>query len=1234
MNYKKPAKKRYILLVLVAMLFIGVAAVVFVQINGDNQGYRTISVIEVSGKVSVVKNGIEYEAYPGMLLQEGYEIATSGNSYVRLVLDDDKYIKIESGSRAVFETLGLLGSGKTKIVLERGAMTNELINPLGPDEEYVVNTPNAVLAVRGTFFRVDLSITKEGDVRADVKTYGGQVASQRVKPTGEVIEEEVLINAGYQTTINMTPIETHYVVETDAGESIIVEPEESGGVSDSEDRVAPTKPIMLEEISDDDLVDVYFARENGHELFVTTEEAKDHIEKREIKLEEKTSVYEKAEEVKIQQEAVTTGDAAITVNTTNPNVIANDSQPLAMVEVPDEETENVVAKEEKPQTSRVLTDGDGESQTTRPSTSQNSQIVEVPEDDETTETLVSNNTQSTNPSVENNVAVGPFGNLYVPVTPPVVEEEETTEPPVEDEHVHTEVTTTTNATCSAEGKIVVSCSECGEVLSETAIAKLEHIYTVTYTDGTATEEGSIREHCRLCDETVSIVELLSIPLHFPDEVFAQYIRDNFDSDGYNSLSQEELLNLKSATTIDVAGTASEDGGIASLEGIEYFTSLNTLNCDYNANLKILDLSENTGITTLAMSNCSGIEEFDLTGCSNISSIDIPVSGNIRKLYVADTAITELNATALAFLEELDVTNIPLTYLQVNSEVIDEIDISTNTQLEYIDVAGCRQLASLDISGCTELETLNVSGCTSLTAMSMSGCEKLLRLDCSNSGITSLYLEYNDMLTELDASNCTNLTGIIMYQGGAADTDRRLATLDITGCTRLASLNVERCSLLTDLDISTCTGLAYLDMTQSGITSLDVSNNSNIWYLKVVGTTGLTSIDFSQTPNSELSMLYINESGVTDLNIAGCRDLNSNSLYLNDKLETLNISMCPGITELSLSEFASTLKSLNCSNTGIYTLDTGLCTNLESLNVSNTGISYLSTSNCSKLKELNCSGTNVSMIDVAHANELTSLYVDNTLITSLDLGGKTTLVNFSGAGSQLSSLNITGTGITSFDAKGMQNLINLTARNSALISLDVAGTMDYPNATLETLDIAGSSNLVTLNVDYCDKLATITATDSGITAFRGSGTLSLTSLDVTNCNNLQTFELYNGHMDSIDFSGCEKMETVHLENQNLSTIEIQDFPALQNIEILYCYNLQSLFIDDNPSLTTLKLESTGMLETLTAQRCTSLEQLNVSSCYALTSLDVTDCTNLANINTGGRSGYGLTVTGAPGGCLIE
>ena len=104
-----------ILAVLAAVIVIAVTVLFVVRILGENQGYRTISVVEVSGKVGVVKDGIEYSAYPGMLLQEGHEVVTMGDGYARLVLDGDKYIKVEAGSKVVFETLGMFGSGKTKL---------------------------------------------------------------------------------------------------------------------------------------------------------------------------------------------------------------------------------------------------------------------------------------------------------------------------------------------------------------------------------------------------------------------------------------------------------------------------------------------------------------------------------------------------------------------------------------------------------------------------------------------------------------------------------------------------------------------------------------------------------------------------------------------------------------------------------------------------------------------------------------------------------------------------------------------------------------------------------------------------------------------------------------------------------------------------------------------------------------------------------------------------------------
>ncbi len=333
MNEKKTRKKNKVWFALAIMAIVIITGVVCVFVSGNKKGYRTISVVEVSGTVGVVKNGIEYGAYPGMMLQEGHTIVTSGDSYVRMVLDGDKYVKLESGSRAVFETLGLLGSGKTRIRLERGALTGEVVNPLEEDEEFVINTPNAVLAVRGTFFRVDLSMSEKGVVSTDIFTYGGRVATNRVMPNGENVREEIMVESGYKAFVRMTEETTYYVKENEAGEEIAVEPLQAGNTEEDEEIVEVTMLIEKEEISDDDLVDIYFAVENGHEMFVTAEEITTDIEERGIEIEKYVPVYTVAEEVMERMEAETEQQNEAE-QVMNGAFVANDSHPLLREDEP------------------------------------------------------------------------------------------------------------------------------------------------------------------------------------------------------------------------------------------------------------------------------------------------------------------------------------------------------------------------------------------------------------------------------------------------------------------------------------------------------------------------------------------------------------------------------------------------------------------------------------------------------------------------------------------------------------------------------------------------------------------------------------------------------------------------------------------------------------------------------------------------------------------------------------
>ena len=72
-----------------------------------------------------------------------------------------------------------------------------------------------------------------------------------------------------------------------------------------------------------------------------------------------------------------------------------------------------------------------------------------------------------------------------------------------------------------------------------------------------------------------------------DAAFRSYVKGTFDTDGNGKLSPAEISLV---TYIDVC-----DMGISSLKGVEYFTKLLHMYCDYN-NLTSLGVSKNTAFT--------------------------------------------------------------------------------------------------------------------------------------------------------------------------------------------------------------------------------------------------------------------------------------------------------------------------------------------------------------------------------------------------------------------------------------------------------------------------------------------------------------------------------------------------------------------------------------------------------------------------------------------------------------
>ncbi len=251
--------------------------------------------------------------------------------------------------------------------------------------------------------------------------------------------------------------------------------------------------------------------------------------------------------------------------------------------------------------------------------------------------------------------------------------------------------------------------------------------------------------------------------NFPDEGFMNYLTTDGKyqfkaDDGY--ISETECEGIKEVYIGNIAIVEDPDTGakvwgtIDSLKGIEFFTSLTTLEV-INVGLKELNVSNNKELTYLA---CG----------PNVGHGGGP---NWDPVLPPSNQLTELDLSQ----------NTALETLYCNNNMLTELDLSKNTNLSKVNCYN-NQITELNLSNCVELievecgknllTKLNVSGNTALTILKCYN-NKLTELDTSsNTALTALHVEGNQ-LTKLDLSNNSNLKWI--YCGG-----NRLTDLDLSG----------------------------------------------------------------------------------------------------------------------------------------------------------------------------------------------------------------------------------------------------------------------------------------------------------------------------------------------------------------------------------------------------------------------------------------------------------------------
>lgn len=289
--------------------------------------------------------------------------------------------------------------------------------------------------------------------------------------------------------------------------------------------------------------------------------------------------------------------------------------------------------------------------------------------------------------------------------------------------------------------------------------------------------------------------------NFPDANFRDYVSKQLDTDGDGSLSGDEI---NAVVKIDV-----DEKGISSLEGLGYFTSLNTLVCRGNQ-LTNLDISQNTKLTLLYC-DCNQLTNLDVR--KNLELTDLSCAENsLTSLDISkNTKLTSLECSANQ-LKSLDVSkNVELARLICAYQYLTNLDVTKNTKLQKLSFPG-NQLTSLDVSNNTELDSLLCSG------------NQLKNIDVSN----NINLEYfycnANQLTKVDISKNTAL--VQLYCG-----NNQLKEVDVSKNAGLEWLECNN-NQLKVLDVSKNVNLRRLECEQNQLTSLDVRNCTKLERLHV------------------------------------------------------------------------------------------------------------------------------------------------------------------------------------------------------------------------------------------------------------------------------------------------------------------------------------------------------------------------------------------------------------------
>lgn len=206
----------------------------------------------------------------------------------------------------------------------------------------------------------------------------------------------------------------------------------------------------------------------------------------------------------------------------------------------------------------------------------------------------------------------------------------------------------------------------------------------------------------------------------------------FKNEVYKLLEKNISEPILYSDVKDIKSLKLQSLGINNLDGIEYFTALNYLDCSSNQ-LANLNLSKNTDLIKV---DCNGNQLKTLDVSKNITLIELNCGNN--------PLLTNLNLNE----------NIELTRLICYYNGLTSLDLSNNVALNYLNCSQ-NQLSNLDLSKNKELANLECRD-NKLRKLDLSNNTKLIFLTCTSNYLTTIDRSQNKNLVFINKDDGVTL----------------------------------------------------------------------------------------------------------------------------------------------------------------------------------------------------------------------------------------------------------------------------------------------------------------------------------------------------------------------------------------------------------------------------------------------------------------------------------------------